>query len=243
MAPCLKCTKPITKPDSANPKITCHGCERQICVKCSGLLATELRVVVLQSPTLKYLCPDCELGVRQLPALRKLVSDLEIQVKELRNKQNQCTSLEAVVAEIAERETRSSNVIMFGVPELIAETDVGVRKRHDLEQVVNSLQCIPESEKPVAIIRLGKPKQDLSPRPVKVIFANKRPAKNILKNGKKLPASIKVKNDLTPYQREYLKNLRVELDQRTSNGELNLTIKYVGNTPKIVTKGDDAAKK
>ncbi|CAH2093757.1 unnamed protein product [Euphydryas editha] len=82
------CEKQIAKIDDKNPKIKCHGCERQICVKCSGLLATELRVVILQSPTLKYLCPDCELGVRQLPALRKLVTQLQYEINELKCKQN-----------------------------------------------------------------------------------------------------------------------------------------------------------
>ncbi|CAH2086116.1 unnamed protein product [Euphydryas editha] len=116
MALCLKCEKQIAKIDDKNPKIKCHGCERQICVKCSGLLA-ELRVVFLQSPTLKYLCPDCEFGVRQLPALRKLVTQLQYEINELKCKQNQCTSLEVMISEIAEREKRSRNVILLGIPE------------------------------------------------------------------------------------------------------------------------------
>lgn len=82
-------TKKIPKPDEKNPKIACFGCERHICVKCSGLLATDLRVILLQSSTLKYLCPDCELGVRQLPALRKLVNQLKYEIEDLKKSAKQ----------------------------------------------------------------------------------------------------------------------------------------------------------
>lgn len=237
MASCLKCIKPIPKVDDKNPKIVCHGCERQICVKCSGLLATELRVVVLQSPTLKYLCPDCVLGVRQLPALRKLVTELQSEIEDLKKKQNQCTNLESVINEISERERRSTNVIMYGVAESDS-VDSTSRKQHDLDRVEMALASIPGSHQPVAVIRLGKsvPSLGSAPRPLKVVFPRKQSAILVLKTGNELPTGLKVKNDLTPNQQEYLKKLREELALRTDKGELDLTIKYVNNYPKIMKK-------
>ncbi|KAJ2946146.1 hypothetical protein O0L34_g5077 [Tuta absoluta] len=240
MAICLKCNKEISKIDDKNPKIKCHGCERHICVKCSGLLATELRVVVLQSPTLKYLCPECELGVRQLPALRNTVEQLKAEIEILKSKQNNTTSMECILSELAERKKRSVNVIMFGIGECSRQTgdaarDKEVRVEHDKTQVRQALAEIPDVASPVAVIRLGKPRQDSTPRPLKVIFSNKKAATNVLKNNKKLPASVLAKNDLTPYQQEYLKGLREELNKRTENGEADLTIKYINNTPKIIS--------
>lgn len=240
MPVCLKCEKEVPKIDDKNPKIQCYGCERSICVKCSGLLATELRVIVLQSPTLKYLCPDCELGVRQLPALRNTVMLLKTEIEALKSKQNQNTDLESILGEITERKKRSAHVIMYGIDECTLQTgdaarDKEVRIEHDIKQVQNALTDIPESETPVAVFRLGKLKQDSLPRPLKIIFRKKNAAINILKNNNKLRSGISVKNDLTPYQREYLKNLREALKQRIEAGETDLTIKYVNNTPKIVS--------
>lgn len=240
MANCLKCIKDKSKVDDKNPKVKCHGCEKQICVKYTGLLATELRVVVLQSPTLKYLCPDCELGVRQLPALRNMVSQLKIEVEKLQSKQSQTTNRESILTELAERKKRSANIIMFGVSECQLNTgdesrDKEVRNQHDKTQVQQALSNISEPEPPVAVIRLGKPQQGSSPRPLKVVFSHKKAALTILKNNKKLPANIKAKKDLTPYQRNYLKSLHEELSRRTDNGETYLTIKYVNSIRTIVS--------
>lgn len=240
MLVCLKCIKEVPKIDEKNPKIQCYGCERHICVKCSGLLATELRVIILQSPTLKYLCPDCELEVRQLPALRNTVTQLKIEIEALKAKQNQNTSMECILGELAERKKRSANVIMFGVGKSQQQTGDASRDKvvcveHDKKQVQQALADIPDSEPPVAMIRLGKPNQGSSPRPLKVIFASKKTAVNVLKNNKKIQSGISAKNDLTPYQREYLKNLREELKQRVDRGESDLTIKYVNNIPKIIS--------
>lgn len=235
MASCMNCPV-IPKVDEKNPKIVCGGCDRQICVKCSGLCATELRVVVLQSPTLKYLCPDCKLGIRQLPALRKLVAQLKDEIDAMKKSQSQGPNVESVICEINERDKRQKNVIMFGVPELCNGTDGDSYRRHDLEKVNVALTNILHSEPPLAAIRLGKPSQ--SPRPMKLIFARRSSAITVLKNAKNLPVGIKVKNDLTPYQREYLKGLREDLENRIQNGESDLTIKYVNNAPKIIKKGD-----
>lgn len=245
MANCLKCTKQIPKLDDKNPKIVCHGCDRQICVKCSGLLVTELRVIALQSPTLKYLCPDCEQGVRQLPALRKLVDELKTEVDALRTSQP-AVNVEAIIDEIEERNRRASNVIMFGVPELHADgdepTSVEARKIFDQEQVEKALASLPEPVAPVALIRLGKPQPGSGPRPIKLVLPNRKAAIQVLKNGKKL-RGVTAKNDLTPCQRDHLKNLRRELTQRIEKGEDNLTIRYVNNKPIITTHIDETTKK
>lgn len=233
MAVCLKCEHVIAKMDDKNPKISCHGCERQVCVKCSGLLTTELRVIGLQSPTLKYLCPECTLGVRQLPALRKLVSEMRHEIEALKTAQGNRADLETIISEISDRKKRSKNVIMFGVPESPPDVDSETRRKQDQESVKEALANITQSESPIAVLRLGK-QLNQAPRPLKLVFSSRTQAVRILKNARNLHRGIKIKNDLTPYQREYLIKLREELDERTKRGESNLTIKYVNNAPKII---------
>lgn len=201
MAVCLKCDQLIPKIDDKNPKISCHGCERLICVKCSGLLATELRVIMLQSPTLKYLCSECTLGVRQLPALRKQVSEMRQEIEALKTSRSQGINMETVISEINDREKRSRNVILFGIPELSSVDDIELRKNHDTKKVREVLADIHDSEAPVSVIRLGKLHSNQSPRPLKLIFSSRPQAMRILKNSKKLRRGIVAKNDQTPYQR------------------------------------------
>ncbi|CAG5028978.1 unnamed protein product [Parnassius apollo] len=218
------------------PKINCKGCKRVICTKCSGLSATELRVVALQTPKLSYLCDDCEEGLRQIPDLRRLVTELQQQVQELRKNHINVVNLDTVINEIQERKNRSRNLIVFGIPESTANSPEE-RKSHDKDQVSKTITSLATPEPEIlTVIRLGKPVSKIEkPRPIKVVLANKHNAINVLKNKGKLPNSVKVKADMTPYQRDQLRRLREELAARTEKGEQNLTIKYINNIPKIIT--------
>ncbi|CAG4996202.1 unnamed protein product [Parnassius apollo] len=218
------------------PKINCKGCKRVIYTKCSGLSATELRVVALQTPKLSYLCDDCEEGLRQIPDLRRLVTELQQQVQELRKNHINVVNLDTVINEIQERKNRSRNLIVFGIPESTANSPEE-RKSHDKDQVSKTITSLATPEPEIlTVIRLGKPVSKIEkPRPIKVVLANKHNAINVLKNKGKLPNSVKVKADMTPYQRDQLRRLRGELAARTEKGEQNLTIKYINNIPKIIT--------
>ncbi|CAG5041465.1 unnamed protein product [Parnassius apollo] len=175
------------------PKINCKGCKRVICTKCSGLSATEMRVVALQTPKLSYLCDDCEEGLRQIPDLRRLVT--ELQHKFTRRK-----------------------------------------KSHDKDQVSKTVTSLVTPEPEIlTVIRLGQPVSKIEkPHPIKVVPANKYNAINVLKNKGKLPNSVKVKADMTPYQRYQLRRLREELAART---EKELHILYT-NLASIIAKFD-----
>ncbi|CAG4949723.1 unnamed protein product [Parnassius apollo] len=198
------------------PKINCKGCKRVICTKCSGLIATEMRVVALQTPKLSYLCDECEEGLRQIPDLRRLVTELQQQVQELRKNHINVVNLDTVINELQEKKNRSRNLIMFEIPESTANSPE-YRKSHDKDQVSKTITSLATPEPEIlTVIRLGKPVSKIEkPRPIKVVLANIYNAINFLKNKGKLPNSVKVKADMTPYQRDQLRRLREELAART----------------------------
>lgn len=233
MAQCCKCDVQIQ--DDKNSKITCKGCKRAVCVKCSGLTATELRVFGLQNPKLSYLCDECEEGLRQVPELRKLVTELRHQVQELSKQHSNAVNLDMVINEIEDRKNRSRNVIMYGLPES-SSTSPEDRKLHDKLSVSNTLASLPiQAPEIVSSFRLGKPPSNGQPRPLKVVLSNKHGAVTVLKNKSKLPKTISIQSDMTPYQRDQLKKLRDELADRVDKGEKDLTIKYINKVPRIVS--------
>lgn len=233
MAQCYKCSVQIKKYDEKNPKIKCQGCFREICGKCSELTATELRVFSLTNPKLSYLCQDCQEGLKQVPAMRKLVSELQQQVQDLKTQQSKGIDVELIIREVQERQNRSCNVIAFGIPES-KSTSVEERKNHDKKEIVKAFETVPNCDVgDITTIRLGKFDCNKA-RPLKILMRSKSSAVSVLRNKNLLPTGIKVKSDLTPYQRDHLTKLRAELDERTNQGEKDLTIKYVNNLPKIV---------
>ena len=85
------------------------------------------------------------------------------------------------------------------------------------------------------LMRLGK-YDPQKVRPIKVIFPTKEEALKILKQKNKLSKDneVYIKSDQTTEQRKYLKSVIQELEDRKVKGEINLKIKYILGTPKIV---------
>lgn len=131
--------------------------------------------------------------------------------------------------ELRERCRRAANVILVGLAEITEGTDelVGVNT------LLSSLGLGVEARQAV---RLGGNRGNRA-RPLKLVFESEREVFLIFKN-KRLFASknLIVKNDQTPREREYLAELRGELQRRIDEGESNLTIRYVNHTPAIVSK-------
>lgn len=228
---CSKCEKKI---NDKKPGVKCDCCKIFLCSECAGLSATESRVLDLKtSRVLTFMCPECRDKLNQLPTLINLITELKEEIRSLKRDRVQ-TNIERTIEEWQERMNRAKNVILFGVPESTSAS-VEQRKKEDSDGVAQVLSVIPDCERPIAIIRLGKPQSGhTTPRPLKLVMSGKQKAIHILKNKSKLPASTSVKSDLTPCQRNHLKKLREELADRLGNGEADITIKYVNNYPKIV---------
>ncbi|XP_060810215.1 uncharacterized protein LOC132904302 [Amyelois transitella] len=142
---------------------------------------------------------------------------------------------EAIITELRERNVRENNIIIRGLPESSA-TEVKERLISEKAEVMKIIRNIyNESPEPVKLFRLGKYDSAKS-RPVKVCFASKDVAIQILRNKKNAPTDgINIYSDQTPAQRLLMEKIKEELKLRSQNGEQDLTIKYTKGVPKIIT--------
>lgn len=224
----------------------CDGCKRHLCLNCSGLTSSEIKVMGLKTKrTMLFLCTPCREGLFQVPILIKAVDALRDEVQQLRSEltaksgQTEATSsgtdASEVIAELSERERRACNILITGSQESDAQ-DVQLRQKHD-ESVVNEIigklsdDICPNDV--LKIIRLGK-RETGKNRMLKVVFKSRRVAVKALSNKQKLPKPLRMYNDQTPKQREALQALRAELLARQEKGETDITIKYVKGVPKII---------
>lgn len=148
----------------------------------------------------------------------------------------ECLTCEDVVSELHERELRSKNIIIVGIPE--AKNDSKEERAASDSAEVNKIikTIFPECPEPVKIHRLGYFKPEKI-RHIKVYLSSQENAKVILrKKSIYKNETVKIYSDQTPYQQKFMKKLTEELQNRIQSGEKDLLIKYVNNTPKIIHK-------
>lgn len=175
---------------------------------------------------------------RELAAANVKIETLNKECKALKAeisilKASQATQMQDTVRELEEQKIRAKNIMIF---ELAEDAD------SDMTKVTAILGTVVEGVVPKKVVRVGKRRND-KPRPLKVILTDSETASNILKQSKRIAdkARVNVKADLTPGQQSYLKNLQTELHRRISNGESNLTIKYIRRIPQIVAQSRENA--
>jgi len=99
-----------------------------------------------------------------------------------------------------------------------------------VEDILLPLGTFPNPKK---IIRVGLPRDNYD-RPLKIVYENEKDANEVLRSNKNNNNRLHhFRPDLTNKQREHIKNVKIELKDRTSQGELNLTLRYKNNTPYI----------
>lgn len=145
---------------------------------------------------------------------------------------------EEIVSEIQERKIRAKNIVVAGIPEP-KNKSAKERQEYDKAEILKITNLVyddcPEPEK---IMRLGKYKAEFT-RTIKVSFSSEEIAKAILRNRNKLGVEkIKLYSDQTPNQQKYIQTLKKELQKRTANGEVNLSIKYIKGIPKIISAAE-----
>lgn len=232
---CAKCGKP---PTDKKLSVNCDSCKSLLCGDCHGMSPTEVRVFELKTVprVMTFLCGDCKSALSQLPLIMKKLNELTEEVQQLRMRQSMLAT-ESAIKEINERANRSSNIIIYDVPESVSDM-VDERKEHDRRECTAVVQTITKRVKldNIKLFRLGAPKKDANvrPRPLKVVLHSKGDALEILRNRTKLGKPSSITADLTPMQREYMKYLREELNKRMNDGETDITIKYIRGYPTIV---------
>lgn len=224
---CIKCK--ISNNESV---VNCDSCERPIHIDCSGLNASELKVMSLRGKRLlRFHCEDCQVGVRLVPKLIKKIDEMFNEMENLKHQFKQTyvmpTSMdENIINEMQERQKRQNNVMIFNLVESGSEDPT----------IVNNIitELTSQSLETRNIKRIGK-KNKNGWRAVRVEFSRAEDADKVIKakkdtlKGKK----IFVNADLTPHQTSKIKTIRKEIEERNSRGE-SVGMKFVNGTPTIV---------
>lgn len=145
------------------------------------------------------------------------------------------TSYMGMVAEMQERLTRSSNLIVYNLPEAGPNGNEPLAIR----QLLSVVQNIDTGS--ITTRRLGKTPSADRPRPILVGIRSNAEVMRVIRNRHLLPRSISVSSDKTPAQREELRQLRGQADEHNRSNPLNRkTVKYVNGVPTLV---DETASK
>lgn len=140
---------------------------------------------------------------------------------------------ESVLAEIKEREIRSKNIILLGLPEPIGN-DKYERVEKDKTEAIKTLKTIIEDcPDPERIYRLGKYDAKHN-RPIKITFKSKDTPLALLRKKKNLTSDLKMFSDQTPLQQRQLRDLQKKLKCEHDKGNKHLVIKYIRGIPKII---------
>ena len=138
--------------------------------------------------------------------------------------------------ESEEKEKRKLNIIICNLPESSAETPEE-RKNEDQERVRDLVGKISDVQRNEVNnpVRLGKIQigSHAKPRLLRMEVKTEEAKKKIMRNVQGLNKDVRegesriyINNDTTKKERELIKSLKTELNQRKTNGETNLRIDY-----------------
>lgn len=141
-----------------------------------------------------------------------------------------------LVAKMQERLTRSSNLIVYNLPEAGPNGD----EPRAIQQLLSVVQNIDLAT--ITTRRLGRNPSGDRPRPILVGLRSNAEVMRVIRNRHLLPRSISVSSDRTPAQRDELRQLREQADEHNRlNPTTRKTVKYVNGVPTLVD--EDAPKR
>lgn len=245
MPTCPSCDRQVDPKTS----IQCDRCGRTMHAACSGLPVDDaVRITRSAVRSCRFYCTQCASETDKFDAVLKRLDKLEqkleifndkfMRIDELEKKlevinnkllSNATTNIneEELISEAMDRIERSRNIIVYNLPE-------SNQDESEIKKVLGSVTDDPQVEH---IVRLGQPIPAKN-RPIKIVFGDKFAARKILKNKSKLKntqfSNVRLMDDLSRKQLDYLKTLRLELKNRVDSGETWLTIKYIRNIPQII---------
>ncbi|CAI6346848.1 unnamed protein product [Macrosiphum euphorbiae] len=165
--------------------------------------------------------------------LRNDLTDIKNRVDLLESAAPKSNDNHDMFAEFIDRQNRSKNIIIFNVHEQSSHDNIT-----DTDSITRIFNKLGTDIKPIKISRLGKPNN--KSRPLKIELQAASEVFKILGLSRNLKSDqnfkdIRLTSDKSPYQREFLRDLRNQLSARISKGEPNLTIKYYKGQPTIVS--------
>lgn len=235
---CSKCKVNVSL---KSPGVQCCFCADFFHAKCISLSKEQLAVFAEVTGAV-YKCENCRRQNFGYTALVETIKQLEATVKllnqEIQNLKTQKGSeeTEIIINEISDRQRREKNLILFNVPELLTGS-VANKQAADLNKVVGIINNIsPEvNTHSINVVRLGR-SDGRKPRPLKVEVDSRDSVFAILKNKRKLSeeyAEVSITTDRTALQREQLKKVIHDINERKEQGEEDLYIKYINGNPVI----------
>ncbi|KAK7791044.1 hypothetical protein R5R35_006846 [Gryllus longicercus] len=220
---CSSCTGNIKSDRYAK----CDSCNRSYHYDCVDISSTEQRCLELKGKRcLKFYCEDCEKGLRVLPEILTKLAALQQEIATLKSeglRNPECANpstaeahdtvrFERTLKEFSERQLRSKNIIVYKVPES-SHADSGKRRDEDKSKVAEILGSFnddcPELQ---TVIRLEKKRDDQHPRPLKIVLRDSESVLKILRRKNLYEGTAKFSSDRTLQQRNYLKDLKQEVD-------------------------------
>lgn len=229
--------------------VTCSVCQKNFNNGCAGVSASEARIINSKK-SISWDCNNCGKIGGDMKSLKSALILLQDEIKQLKSRINDSgtnTSLnndtfEEIVREVEERRVRGKNVIVIGLPEPDSSVSNEQRLAHEKTQLKrifsHLLPDLPFDN--FSSFRLGKSNANGNrPRLLKANFQNEDIVRQLLRKSNKLKDSVDYKHiiissDKTPKQIEHYRVLKRELEERISNGEHNIKIKYIKGIPKIV---------
>ncbi|KAG5894689.1 hypothetical protein JTB14_034737 [Gonioctena quinquepunctata] len=137
------------------------------------------------------------------------------------------------MAEIQDRSTRSSNILFHNIEES-SSRNFKERIEQDTLKCKQIFDALDINVGPFKVWRLGQASN--RSRPLKVTLSNNSNALFCIKNKRKLSENfpnIRIAADLTLSQRNYMKSIYEQLNERKRNGENDLVVKYRYGIPHI----------
>lgn len=251
---CLNCNAVC----SAGTYIQCDGCQGNLHLSCAGLTESDIKMTRSKSRSLKVVCNICNSNMSQFRDLKSFISDMkqeftnsleklradfEEKLNTFKNEYNsregasKSDNFEEVVQEVVDRQSRTNNLIFFGMPEPVEDA---ARSGVDRELCVEVLKLIVPNNRfqIISSQRLGQfDVNNVRARPYRVTLGSREEVSQILKHTARLKGSVYshlgVSSDKTPRQNAYYKSVSAELRARAENGETNLVIRHVRGIPTI----------
>ncbi|KAE9542413.1 hypothetical protein AGLY_003274 [Aphis glycines] len=172
--------------------------------------------------------------------LHNEIATLNNRIQVLESSADGLSNMPKLIQELANREMCAHNIIVHGLQES-PSNDHTARIASDIKLLDNSIQpCNLTLPKVLKLFRLGH-KRSGKPRPLKVVLSSKEMAHsfvsafNSYKRTQLVPAnSISISHDRTLLERQEIRRVYSEHENRKKNGEHNIFIRYRSGIPLIV---------
>ena len=177
---------------------------------------------------------DCKL----VEVERKVKTSMEERLKDVQSQEEINVMITEAIKEDKEREKRKPNLMMFHLPESNSPV-LSERINHDKKAAISVLRWLDNMDDIEArikkVVRMGRQNMEISSsiskRPLKIVFDQPGTKVKFLQKAYKLDKAedvilkdIRISSDRTPKEMELYRQLKLELEKRKAEGEINIKI-------------------